>query len=309
MLVDEHHVHVYAYKNNDGTIIKAERPADLFRNSVTTAPLVATLITGKYANHLPLERQSKAFKENGVKLETNTIANWMIKASDLYLSVLYDELRKHLFKSHVVHADETPFEVIKDCRKAGSSSYMWVYRNGVCDIGHPVIIYDYQPTRKIDHPDEFLKDYSGVLVTDGYQVYHSLEKKRKALKVAGCWIHAKRKFAELVKALDTGPSDEIIASEAVKRISELFHMDSELSCEERLKQRQSIIKPKVDDFFAWARSCMLKLPPAESPIRGCSIVLTRSSSFAYSLKTAMSLCTTISLSRPYVHSLLAVRTG
>lgn len=145
---------------------------------------------------------------------------------------------------------------------------MWVYRNGECD---PVIIYDYQPTRRTDHPDEFLKDYSGVLVTDGYQVYHSLEKKRKAFKVAGCWIHAKRRFAELVKALDTGPSDEIIAAEAVKRISELFHMDkllSELSCEERLKQRQSIIKPKSDDFFAWARSCMLKLPAGGTTYKG-----------------------------------------
>ena len=246
LLVDEHPVHVYASKNNDGTIIKAERPADLFRNSIATAPLVATLITSKFANHLPLERQSKAFKDNGVKLETNTIANWMIKASDLYLSILYDELHKHLFKSHVVHADETPFEVIKDGRKAGSNSYMWVYRNGECDSKHPVVIYDYQPTRRLDHPDDFLKDYTGVLVTAGYQVYHSLEKKRKALKVAGCWVHAKRKFAELVKAIDTGPSDEIIAAEAVKRISELFHIDnlfSNLSSEERLKQRQTIIKP------------------------------------------------------------------
>ncbi len=271
LLVDEHHVHVYASKNNDGTIIKAERPADLFRNSIATAPLVATLITGKYANHLPLERQSKAFKDNGVKLETNTIANWMIKASDLYLSILYDELHKHLFKSHVVHADETPFEVIKDGRKAGSNSYMWVYRNGECDSKHPVVIYDYQPTRRLDHPDDFLKDYTGVLVTDGYQVYHSLEKKRKALKVAGCWVHAKRKFAELVKAIDTGPSDEIIAAEAVKRISELFHIDnlfSNLSSEERLKQRQTIIKPKVDDFFVWARTCMLKLPAGGTTYKG-----------------------------------------
>ena len=271
LLVDEHHVHVYASKNNDGTIIKAERPADLFRNSIATAPLVATLITGKYANHLPLERQSKAFKDNGVKLETNTIANWMIKASDLYLSILYDELHKHLFKSHVVHADETPFEVIKDGRKAGSNSYMWVYRNGECDSKHPVVIYDYQPTRRLDHPDDFLKDYTGVLVTDGYQVYHSLEKKRKTLKVAGCWVHAKRKFAELVKAIDTGPSDEIIAAEAVKRISELFHIDnlfSNLSIEERLKQRQTIIKPKVDDFFVWARTCMLKLPAGGTTYKG-----------------------------------------
>ena len=148
---------------------------------------------------------------------------------------------------------------------------MWVYRNGECDSKHPVVIYDYQPTRRLDHPDDFLKDYTGVLVTDGYQVYHSLEKKRKALKVAGCWVHAKRKFAELVKAIDTGPSDEIIAAEAVRRISELFHIDnlfSNLSSEERLKQRQTIIKPKVDDFFVWARTCMLKLPAGGTTYKG-----------------------------------------
>ena len=268
-LVDEHHVHVYAAKNNDGTIVKADRPADVFRDSIATPSLLAAIITGKYANHLPLERQSQCYKDNGVDLKPNTLANWMIKAADIHLSILYDELHEHLFQSHVVHADETPFQVIRDGRKAGTNSYMWVYRNGACDKDHPVVIYDYQESRRTDHPETFLKGYSGILVTDGYQVYHSLERKRDGLQVAGCWIHAKRKFAELIKSIGTDTADGTIAAEATSRISELFHLDNQwddLEKAEREKQRQLILKPKVDDFFAWAKSEILKLP-AQSNIR------------------------------------------
>ncbi len=193
-IVDEHHVHVYASKNNDGTIVKAPRSADLFRNSIATPSLVSATMTGKYLNHQPLERQSQYFKGFGVNLRPNTLANWMIKSSEYYLSILYDELHRHLYDSDVIHADETPFQVVRDNRSPGSKSYMWVYRNGACGDRKPVVLYDYQPTRKTDHPEEFLKDYTGTLVTDGYQVYHTLEKKREGLKIAGCWIHCKRKY-------------------------------------------------------------------------------------------------------------------
>ena len=175
-MVDEHHVHIYASKSNDGTIIRADRPADVFRNSLATPSLIAAIAVGKYANHLPLKRQSKCYKENGAILEPNTLANWMIKASEDYFSLIYDELHNYLYDSRVVHADETPFKVImKDNPKDGNTNYMWVYRNGKCDSKYPVVIYDHQPTRNANHPDEFLKDYSGYLVTDGYQVYHTLD--------------------------------------------------------------------------------------------------------------------------------------
>ena len=262
-IVDEHHVHVYASKKNDGTIVKAERPADLFRNSLATPALVAAIMAGKYVNHLPLDRQSSYFKNFDVKLETNTLANWMIKASDMYLSKVYDELHKYLYDSHVVHADETPFKVIKDGRDMMTNSYMWVYRNGACSDSKQVILYDYQPTRKTDHPEEFLKDYSGILVTDGYQVYHSLEKKRDNLKVAGCWIHAKRGFSNIVKALGTDTPEYLIADAAVKRISEISHLDNQLddlTKVERKKQRRTVIKPKVDAFFMWVKSVLPQVP-------------------------------------------------
>ena len=72
-IVDEHHVHVYVSKDNDGTITKAPRPKDLFRNSIATASLLASIINGKYNNALPLTRQSRAYKENGINLQTNTM--------------------------------------------------------------------------------------------------------------------------------------------------------------------------------------------------------------------------------------------
>ena len=269
-LVDEHHIHVYASKNNDGTIIRAKRPADVFRNSIATPSLLSAMIVSKYANHVPLERQSRYFADNGVRLDTNTMANWMIKASDIHLSSIYEEMHKRLFDSGIIHADETPFEVIRDGRSAGSKSYMWVYRTGKGDK-HPIILFDYQPTRRTDHPDEFLKDYSGILITDGYQVYHSLEKKREGLMVAGCWVHAKRKFAEIIKADDDGKADKIIAAEAARRISALFNMDEEYDSYTRTareKARQRDMQKPVDEFFEWAKSAIRKVPAESATAKG-----------------------------------------
>ena len=270
LLVDEHHVHVYAAKNNDGTIVKADRPADVFRSSIATPSLLATVITGKYQNRLPLERQSRCFQESGVKLEPNTLANWMIRAAELHFSILYDELHKCLLDHRLVHADESPFEIFRDGRKAGTNSCMWVYRNGKCDADRPIVLYDYQATRSTVHPERFLKGFFGIAVTDGCQAYHTLEKRREGLKVAGCWVHAKRKFAELIKSVVTDNADGTIAAEATNRISELFHLDNQwddLNKTGREKQRQLILRPKVDDFFAWAKSAIQKLP-AQSTTRG-----------------------------------------
>lgn len=139
-IVDEHHVHVYASKNNDGTIVKAPRPADLFRNSIVTPSLVASILNGKYNNALPLERQSRAHKSNGINLATNTMANWVIKSSDNYLSLLYDRLHTLIYDNRVIHADESPVKVMRIDNakvKNDKKTYMWVYRNRVTDHTHP----------------------------------------------------------------------------------------------------------------------------------------------------------------------------
>ena len=257
-IVDEHHVHVYASKDNDGTIVKAPRPVDLFRNSIATPSLVASILNGKYNNALPLERQSKAYKSNGINLSTNTMANWVIKSSDAYLSLLYERLHQLIYKNHVIHADETPVKVMRidNARiKNGKKTYMWVYRNRVTVHTHPIVLYDWQPSRRADHPREFLKDFSGIVITDGYQVYHKLDREREDLSIGGCWIHARRPFAEFIKSIKES-ADGTIAQEAYTMITEMLHIDNDfddLPSDDRLKQRQLILTEKVDAYFTWVK--------------------------------------------------------
>ena len=129
------------------------------------------------------------------------------------------------------------------------------------DESKPIVLYDYQKTRKLDHPREFLKDFKGIVITDGYQVYHSIEKLRQDITVAGCWVHAKRKFSEINKAFGHGSKREAISHEAVDRISMMFMLDKELndlSKSERKSKRQSVLKPLVDDFFVWTKDVYSK---------------------------------------------------
>ena len=98
-MVDEHHVHTYKSKGADGTIIKANRPADVFRNSIATPSLIAAILTSKYGNHVPLDRQARSFNDNGINIATNTLANWVINSSDTYLSLLYERMHKCIYDS------------------------------------------------------------------------------------------------------------------------------------------------------------------------------------------------------------------
>ena len=258
-IVDEHHVHVYASKNNDGTILKAPRPRDLFRNSIATPALVASIINGKYTNALPLERQAKTYKMNGINLATNTMANWVIRSTDMYLSLIYDRMHELIYDSKVIHADETPVKVMRIDNakiKNEKKTYMWVYRNRPFKGTHPIVLYDWQDSRRSDHPREFLKTFSGTVVTDGYQVYHKLEKEREDLKVAGCWIHARRPFADFIKSVGLTAAKGSIAQEAYDMITEMLRIDNtfdDLPVSDRQKQRQLVLSEKVDAYFAWTK--------------------------------------------------------
>lgn len=264
-IVDEHHVHVYASKKNSGAIYRANRPKDLFRNSIVTPSLLAAILNAKYTLAVPLERQSKSFKDNGINLSSNTMANWVIKSAEEYFSLVYDHLHKKLYENDVIHADETPVKVMrieKQAIKNGKKTYMWVYRNKPIGNTNPIVLFDWQPSRRADHPREFLKDFSGTVITDGYQVYHKLSSERKDLKVGGCWIHARRPFAEFIKSVGEKNAKGTIAYEAYCLITQIMHEDNKLDdlpSNDRLKQRQLVIKPMVDAYFQWVNEKYLQV--------------------------------------------------
>lgn len=255
--VEEHHVAVYTGKaDGEETVVKAPRPTDLLRNSIVTPSLEAAILNGKYVNAIPLYRMEQEFKRNGINISRANMANWTIKCGEQYFSLLYDYLHQELLKCDVCQADETPVEVSKDGRKAGSKSYMWVYRTGKMYDANPIVLYDYQKTRNATHPETFLKGYQGALVSDGYAAYHAMEKKVEGIAVAGCWAHARRSFATVVKTLGTDKAKGTLAYDALKQISALFKLEKELaklSAVERLRQRQLIIAPLVEAFFTWVK--------------------------------------------------------
>ena len=262
-VVHEHHVKVYAGNDNQ-TIVKADRPMDLLRSSIVTPSLEAGILNAKYVNAVPLYRQEQELKRNGINISRQVMANWTIECADRYLSVMYDWLHEQIYSYHVLQADETPVIVTKDGRHAGSKSYMWVYRTGKMYRDKPIILYEYQKERKADHPREFLKAFSGVVVTDGYEVYHKLARERQDLKIAGCWSHARRRFSEAVKA--AGPPEagkKTVAYIALQKIAAIYNADNslaDLSPEERLKKRQTLVKPLVEVFFAWLKELHSRIP-------------------------------------------------
>lgn len=256
--VEEHHVCVYAGKTTD-KIVKAFRPKSLLRNSIATPSLVASIMNAKYVNGMPLDRIATDFRRNEVNISKQVMANWVIRCSERYLSPVYFHLHELLLKYNVIQQDETPVEVSKDGRPANSKSYMWVYRSGKYYTDRVIILYEYQKTRKAEHPQRFLEGFHGVCECDAYAVYEKMDRENPDITFAFCHAHARRYFAEALKALPKDQRDKAkgtIAHEALERIAGIYHMDnqlSELSEEERYRKRQLLVRPLVEALFAWLK--------------------------------------------------------
>ena len=253
--VEEHHIGVYASKT-DEHMVKAPHPKNLLRGSLVSPSLAAAVINGKYVNAVPLYRLEKEFERYGLAITRQNMANWMIRLGESYLAVMYDYLHRLLYRYHVIQADETPVLVNKDGRLAGSKSWMWVYRSGFMYPEKQIILCEYQKTRNASHPREFLKDYSGICVTDGYQVYHTLEKEKEDLKIAGCWVHCRRKFHEALEVIPKDLRKQSVLNLIMNQIRAIYREEgklSGLSSDKRAAQRQLVVKPLVDAFFAYLK--------------------------------------------------------
>lgn len=254
--VEEHHIGVYASKT-DEHMVKVDHPKALLHGSLVSPSLGAAIINGKYVNAVPLYRLEQEFQRYGLQITRQNMANWCIRLAEEYLAILYDHLHKELYFYHVIQADETPVLVNHDGRKAGSKSWMWVYRSGHLYQKRQIVLYEYQQTRNASHPREFLKGYDGICVTDGYQVYHTLEKELEELTIAGCWVHCRRRFDEALKLIPKSYQKESNAFLLMKQIQAIYREEwklNDLSSDERLKQRQAVIKPLVDAFFAYLKT-------------------------------------------------------
>ena len=258
--------YTYACKNceletGDANIVKTPKEPVLCPGSFVSASAAAHIMTQKFVMYSPLYRLEQEFNREGLRLSRQTMANWILNASDTWLRPIYDVLRRELCREPVLHADETTLQVLKESGKAATSkSYMWLYRTSGC-AENPIVLYEYQPSRKAEHAERFLDGFSGWLHADGYQGYHRLPKN---IRVVGCWAHARRKFDE---ALQTVPKEERKNSLAVTGecyCTRLFRLEESfagLTPEERYTKRLELEKPVLDALLAWANETKAKTAP------------------------------------------------
>ena len=209
------------------------------------AKLITEIILNKYAYHLPFYRQSKMLKNHNMVIPDNTLAGWTMRAAEA-LEPIYDAMWRALSLTTVLQADETPVKILDPEKKA----YMWLYHS--TETGKRFILFDFNLNRAAAVVDERLKHFSGLLQTDGYSGYNT-QRKRHDVITLGCWDHARRKFAEVVKAAGKNKTGK--AGQMLEKIAKLYEIEKQLksvSDDERTKQRQALALPKlhvIHDFL------------------------------------------------------------
>ena len=191
-------------------VVKAAKEPAVIPGSFASPEAIAQIMTQKFVMGSPLYRQEQELERMGVHLSRQTMSGRILRAAQDWLKPVYECLHRELVQRQVLHADETTLQVLHEPGKsAHTDSYMWLYRTSG-DTDRHIVLYEYQPNRKADHPKEFLKDFSGYLHTDGYKGYHVLPEE---IRVVGCWAHARRYFDEALKVL---PAAQRNASQAHK---------------------------------------------------------------------------------------------
>ncbi|CAM3562641.1 IS66 family transposase [Moraxella osloensis] len=241
-------------------LVQAKTEPQIIDKSIATPELLAHILISKYADHLPLYRQSLIYQRSGVYLSDSTLADWVGRCG-VQLRFLVNRLIKLMLIQPIVHADETPVKVLngygmKDAKGKLKQGYVWAY---VTPKHSPIkaVVYDFAQGRGSEHPNAFLKGFKGKLICDGYNGYKPLFG-RGVIEV-GCMAHARRKFHELHV---TGQS--LISIEALELFQSLYAVECEI--DERFEKnqtpmprdaqivrqiRQQKAKPIADRLYAW----------------------------------------------------------
>lgn len=241
--------------------------------SVSSPETLAWLIEQKYRMHLPLYRLEQQLEEQmGLNLSRQTMSNWLLQSNTHYVSRMMEHFKGKLSEMRHLHADETTLTVLHEPgRSAIQKSYMWLYLSGRDEI--PIALYDYQTTRANKHPQHYLKDFHGDLQVDGYSGYNVLQS--QGICLSGCWAHARRKYADVLKALPKELSLDSLAGEAIKKITQLYRIEEELkkayprwgpeAKAATALARKEKSTPLVEAYFAWVKE---QKPLARGALKG-----------------------------------------
>lgn len=242
----------------EGKIVTAELPPLPIPRGNAGPSLLAHLIISKYVDHLPFYRQAQQFKRYGYDVADSTINDWFNASCNL-LMPLYGCLRQQVQSSNYLMGDETPIKVLtKDKPGATHRGFHWVY----LAPHENIICFEYQKGRGREGPKEFLKDFNGILQTDGYGVYDYFDT-RPGITLLACMAHARRKFDESLT------NDPALASWMMKKMQDLYSIEEkarvmELSFDDRKLLRQKESLPILKEMEEWMKDQQIKLLPKSS---------------------------------------------
>ena len=226
--------------------------------------LLAHVLVSKFADHLPLYRQSQIYAREGIELERSTLADCVGKITAL-LEPLANLIARYVLQGQALFADDTPVKLLSPGNKRTKTARVWAYVrderpwNGEAP---PCAWYQFTRDRKGDHPVSHLSGYKGWVHADGYTGFNGVFGPDKASEMA-CMAHIRRKFVDIYKSQGSP-----IAEEVIKRIAGLYAVEKQArgqSPEDRAALRQADAKPVFDNLEVWLRKQLPKLP-RKSPL-------------------------------------------
>src|ERR1700677_497016 len=240
-------------------IVQAAAPSRPIERGVAGPGLLAHVLVSKYADHLPLYRQSEIYERQGIGLERSTLADWVGGTSRL-LEPLIEVLRRYVTASGKLHADDTPVPVLAPGNGKTKTGRLWTYVRDdrpAGDTAAPAVWFAYSPDRKGEHPEQHLRMFRGALQADAYAGFNQLYKEDGRIQEVACWAHVRRKFYDLQQA-HASP----IAGEALERIAALYAIEKEIRGrppDERQRVRTEQSRPLIQTLHEWFELSLPKL--------------------------------------------------
>ena len=240
------------------TIVQSPMPSLPIERGRPGAGLLAHVLVAKYADHLPLYRQSGIYAREGVELERSTLADWVGRCVAL-LDPLIEALRKDVLSSTALHGDDTPVPVLAPGLGKTKTGRLWTYVRDGRSYGSdqpPAAVFFYSPDRKGEHPQSHLKNFKGILHADGYAGFNAIFETGKVTEAA-CWAHVRRKFFD-VHVANGSP----IAKEALDKIAALYAVEAQIKGwppDKRQHYREGHAAPLIADLKAWLEATLTKL--------------------------------------------------
>jgi len=250
----------YACPDKEQAPVLAPKPLQVLPKTNASSRFLATVLTVKYVDGLPLFRIENVLARSGITVPRQTLARWVIKTATQF-QPLANLLRDHLLESPFIHMDETRVQVLKEPgRRPSTQSYMWVQTAG--PPGKKIVLYDYETSREGVVPERLLEGYEGYLMSDAYAGYNSVGKKDGIDRLA-CWAHARRGFVDARAVQAKGKKGK--ADQILNLIGKLYKVEEEYrqsTDADRLQARQSRSLPLLDEIRTWLDDHLDKVLPS-----------------------------------------------